>query len=253
MSRAAPPYAPGPYQQIGPDGQEYFKVLPEVRGLVQLWVDGTATVNQLRALRNRHPAAGPKAALLARALTDLEVQIKAGEIVIAQATDNAVRDRIRATAVRQGTSDRMYKAIESRPIRPGGSPLPLFAVGQVDISILAKATLRRGARKPYWGAQEFGYTGNIGRRVRGLFFPGGVAPDPSQFRVHPVFSRTTSTRVSAVMHIQRPIEERAFLRSGVMSAALLRQRLWRQIERDALAELQRALRLRAPTTRRRRP
>jgi hypothetical protein len=247
MSRAAGPWAPPPYEQPGGDGQVYFKVLPPIPGLVTVWRDGLTLVNQLRAMRSQHPAAGPKAALLAKALADMERAIVAGELQVAALTDVQVTSRIRSTQVRPDNprGPRLLTAIESRPIRPLGSPVPLFSVGQADVSLMDKATQRRAARKPYWRAQEFGYGGNVGRVVRGAFFPGGVRPDPGQFRVHPVFLRSSSTRVH-VMKIGRPIEERAFLRSGAMAAALERSRIWRGIERRTLAEMRRAATFRSP-------
>lgn len=242
MSKASGPYATEPYRQPA-GGQVYFKVLPGIPGLASAWLEGLRLLRDLGTLN--HPAAPAKRALLARHLAEMEIKIKAGEIAVAEATDIAVRERIRATQVRPDNprGPRMVNAIESRPIPYPN--LPAFAVGQVDISVLDRATTRRGANRPYWPTQEFGYTGHVGRAVRGAFFPGGVRPDPAQFRVHPVFLATRSTRIG-VMKIGRPIEERAFLRSGVMAGALLRERMWRSIQSDAIKEVGRILTLGTP-------
>lgn len=232
MSKAPGPYAPPPYRQPA-GGQVYFKVLPGIRGLATAWVEALRLYNELRTVP--HPAAPEKRALLARHLAQMEERIRAGEIVVAEATDKFVRDRIAGTQVRPDNpkGPQMVNGIQSRPIPY--PDLPAFSVGQVDISVLDKAATGVSG-KPYWATQEFGYTGHVGRKLRGSFM--GTRPDPGQFRVHPVF---TTGAPYYKMTIQRPIEERAFLRSGVMQGALLRQRMWKQIEAEALREVTRIL------------
>lgn len=232
MSKAPGPYAPPPYRQVA-GGQTYFKVLPGIRGLSQAWIEALRLYNELRTVP--HPAAPEKRALLARHIASMEEKIKAGEIAVAEATDVYVRERIAATQVRPDNPNgpKMIAGIKSRPIVY--PDLPAFAVGQVDISVLNKAATGVSG-KPYWPSQEFGYAGHVGRKMRGSFM--GTRPDPSMFRVHPVF---TVGKPWYKMTIQHPIEERAFLRSGVMAGALLRQRMWKQIEAEALREVTRIL------------
>ena len=232
MSKAPGPYAPPPYRQPA-NGQVYFKVLPGIRGLATAWVEALKLYGELA--RVQHPAAPEKRALLGRHIAAMEERIKAAEVVVAEATDAFVRERIAATQVRPDNpkGPQMLNGIKSRPlVYPD---LPAFAVGQVDISVLNKAAMSPSG-KPYWATQEFGYTGFIGRQVRGSFM--GTRPSQSMFRVHPVFNPGAPFYK---MTIDRPIEERAFLRSGVMQGALLRQRMWKQIEGEAVRELTRIL------------
>ena len=232
MSKAPGPYAKPPYRQPA-GGNIYFKVLPGIRGLATAWREALRLYAELAKVP--HPAAPEKRALLALHIASMEEKILAGEIVVAEATDAAVRARIAGTQVRPDnpSGPAMLNGIQSRPlIYP---ELPAFAVGQVDISVLNKAAMSSSG-KPYWATQEFGYTGFVGREVKGSF--GGTRPSQSLFRVHPVF---TTGSPFYKMTIQRPIEERAFLRSGVMSGALLRQRMWRQIEAEAVRDLTRIL------------
>lgn len=240
MSRAPGPYAPPPYRQPA-GGNVYFKVLPGIRGLSVVWIEALRLYADLS--RIPHPAAPQKRVLLARHIASMEEKIRAAEVVVAEATDTFVRERIAATQVRPDnpSGPRMITGIKSRPIIY--PDLPAFAVGQVDISVLDKAATGVSG-KPYWPSQEFGYTGHVGRRMRGSFM--GTRPDPSMFRVHPVF---TVGRPWYKMTIRKPIEERAFLRSGVMAGALLRQRMWKQIEAEAVREVTRILTFGTTTSR----
>lgn len=249
MSRAPGPYAPGPYRQPGSDGRTYFKVLPGIHGLGQFWLEALKLYEDLG--RINHPAVPAKRALLARVVADMETSIKAGELIVADATDAAVRERIQATQVRPDnpSGPAMLTGINSRPLPY--PDLPFFAVGQVDIGLLNRAATSQGSGKPYWPSQEFGYTGNIGRVVRGAFMPGNSAPSGADFRVHPIFQAGASP--NKLMRIQKPIEERAFLRSGVMQGALLRARLWGQIEKQAVRDLTRVVTLGTKPGQRRRP
>lgn len=241
---AAPgPWAPPPYEERGPDGKTYYKIAPPIPGLIRTWTELGKLINDYRALARRgHPAAAGKAQLLARVAAELEKKMIQGEIAVAEHTDVSVRERIKLTQKRpdapQGAS--MIHGIESRPIK---FDVPLFAIGQVDIGILNKAATRPGAQKPYWRSQEYGSSHIVGKRPRGYFQPGSAPPDPGQFRVHPVF---TAASGGPRMRIRRPIEERAFLRSGTMAGAILRRRLWTSIQKQTVAEMQRVLTLRGP-------
>lgn len=245
MSKAPGPYAPPPYG-LPANGTTYFKVLPGINGLAAAWLEGLRLMRDLGTLT--HPAAKAKRQLLARHLADMEGKIRAGELLVTDATDDFVRQRIAATQVRPDNPHGpvLINAIKSHPIPY--PDLPAFAVGQVDLGILDKRAKARTSTKPYWRSQEWGSAHNVGRQIGGSFMPGAVAPDQSMFRVHPIFQAGVG---GGILTIQRPIPERAFLRSGVMQGALLRQRLWRQIERDAIAEVTRIVTLGGPVGRRR--
>ncbi len=62
----------------------------------------------------------------------------------------------------------------------------------------------------WWWTNEEGYDGHIGREIVGLFDPGHVGPDPSQFRVHPLFTPMKGGKGT----IQNPIPARHFVLEG---------------------------------------
>lgn len=247
MPKASGPYAPPPFEQVGADGRQYFKVMDGVVGLQAAWQQGFRLLSELRTIN--HPSARVKVRLLTKHLAEMEKKIKAAEFLVAQETDNFVRARIKSTQVRPDNphGPKLIGAIESRPIRY--PLLPALAVGAVDIEILSKATTRPGANKPYWRSQEFGSTHLVGRTLTGFFQPGNAAPNPSQFRNHPLFEANSQGKL---MRVQRPIEERAFLQSGVMQGALFRRKIWRDIELQALREVRQIVTAGAPIRRRKR-
>lgn len=246
MPKAPGPYASPPYEQVAVDGRQYYKVMQGVVGLSGAWQQGFRLLSELRSIK--HPNAEIKARLLVKHLAEMEKKIKAAEFLVAQETDNFVKARIKSTQVRPDNphGPRLIGAIESRPIK--FPLLPALAVGAVDIQILNKATTRPGASKPYWRSQEYGSSHLVGRSLIGFFQPGRARPSQAQFRRHPIFE---SNSEGAKVTIQRPIEERAFLRSGVMQGALFRRRIWREIEIQALQEVRQIISAGGPTTRRR--
>lgn len=125
-----------------------------------------------------------------------------------------VRRRIRATAVRPTTSGTLENAIVSHPLP---TSLPAASFGIADLEVLNQATMRPGANRPYWRAQEYGYEGNVGRVVPGYFedaFGNQYAPNRDQFREHPYFRAQPYTKGTPAMVIGRAIEARHFLRDG---------------------------------------
>ena len=131
--------------------------------------------------------------------------------------DEAIRSRIRATSVRPTTSQRMERAIVSRRFITGvEATFPSASFGIADLNVLNEATMRPGARKPYWRAQEYGYEGNVGRIVPGYFEDSAgnqFAPNQAQFREHPYFVAQRGKGTPAMV-IGRAIEARHFLRDG---------------------------------------
>jgi hypothetical protein len=129
--------------------------------------------------------------------------------------DELIRARIRTTAVRPPTSGALEGAIQSRPLP---STFPAGAVGIADLDPLTAATMRANANEPYWRAQEYGYSGNVGRRLRGFFgdSPPGTSPaSGAEFRHHPYFFTGPGPR----MVIRQPIYSRHFLRDGTADFA----------------------------------
>lgn len=91
----------------------------------------------------------------------------------------------------------------------------------------------------WWWTQEEGYSGHVGREVKGYFFDAGysnpAAPDPSRFREHPLFMAGSKSAglyadlgfsggggprggKGRKMTIQNPIPPRHFVRDGVQRA-----------------------------------
>jgi hypothetical protein len=72
---------------------------------------------------------------------------------------------------------------------------------------------------PWWWTNEEGYDGLIGHEVRGFFFDSGFtaasAPNPDQFREHPLFRPGGR---GPKMTVQDPIPERRFVQRGYESA-----------------------------------
>lgn len=145
-----------------------------------------------------------------------------------------------------GLGPHLAGAIRCRPIKDFGN-LGTGEVGIADIATLDAVVNPFGPQYgPYWRAIELGTRRHVGRQVVGAFFGTGLsggpfAPDPSQFRAHPVF--VTSSQGADVfgglgfgggfgvaggkggrrMTIRRAIDPEYFIRDG----ATLASREWR--------------------------
>ena len=148
-----------------------------------------------------------------------------------QVADEHIRARIRASAVRPPTSGQLERAIVSRPIP---TTFPAGAVGIASYEALNSGAVNPRTGGIYWRTQEYGYEGNVGRRVRGYFMPGVSAPSQEEFRQHPYFEATPK---GPRMVIRRPIEARHFLRDGTVEFADWHLQQERRIQRDALTAL----------------
>lgn len=235
-----------PFGIPAPDGHTYFKVLGPPRGLA----NGYRML--LEAERNYRRAAAQtqdrnlrrfnlnRANILGDAATRMRQQLEALANTGAVRADEVIRSNIARTMVRPGTNSKdkrshMADNILSRPIR---TTLPSGSFGIADISELDKT--RRAGTEPYWRAQEFGTDAHVGRIVPGYFQPGNSRPSAAQFRAHPAFEAVLYTRGTPAMRIQRPIQERSFLRDGVAAIATWRVRELERIEADALRAIARA-------------
>lgn len=232
------PRIPPPYEQLAPDGRLYFKLLGVPPHLLRMY-ELLLTATELAALRSARgdPTGRVQAQAIDALILSVKRQVDADARATALEADRMIRGRIEATRVRPPTvgvknsQTSLISGVKSRPIPsilPGGG-----AVGIADIQELVKATLRpsAGSKVPfYWRAQEFGSEHNVGRTIVGVFLPGDAAPDPNQFRTHPVFQ----TRQDGYpMTIRKPIRERAFLREGAFEASVFRRQ--RLAETEAVA------------------
>lgn len=244
-----------PFRLTGTDGRTYFDILGVPIGMVQLYNDVVAVIEAAEAqvARATDPAIKTywerTAVRLSKAAVDYrDAVIRIAEDTARVATTSA-REQLDATQVRPSTSNGLHlrDVIQSRPLGPRPE---LGAVGVGDIEILDSATGPDG--NPYWTAQEFGSSQNIGRIVPGYFMPGRARPSAAEFRVHPEFDAVLYTRGTPPMVITKPIPERGFLRHAVEAAGLYRHRRLEAPKRKLIAEMDRVGRG-APVGRGRRP
>lgn len=235
---------PPPYEELGPDGRRYFKILGVSPHLIRMY-ELLLEASDLAAIR---PGVGGKAQ--ATQIDLLIAQVKSEVEATARATaafaDDAIRAQIEATRVRQPTSvggkpghSSLLGAILSRPVQsilPGGG-----AVGIADVDELIQGTLAPSTNSTtpfYWRAQEFGSDHLVGHTLYGVFQPGEARPDASQFRSHPFFEvRGKGQGRNYKMTVRNPIEERAFLRKGGFEAYEFRRAEHRATEATAVARM----------------
>lgn len=164
-------------------------------------------------------------------LLQIEQQVTVAGEAAALAADTAIRARIASTRKRPDRGvHQLEDAVESRAVlsQPAGG-----AVGIADIEKLDKEAVGQDGQ-PYWRAQELGSSHLVGKRLSGYFQPGQAAPDQSQFRNHPIFQPDPS---GPPMLIQRPIEARNFIATGVQVADAARLAEFRTIDRTAVKEI----------------
>lgn len=185
---------------------------------------------------------------------------------LAETTAADATRRIKAIlALRQkrpdsGMGTHLRNAIICRPIKDFG-PLGTGEVGIADIAVLDRIVNPFGPQYgPYWRAIEEGTRRHVGRQVQGAFFGRGLgsgpfAPNPADFRRHPIF--VTSAQGVAMaqdigvqggfgkrggrggrrMTIRRPIDAQHFIRDG----ANLVEPAWRaglaRVEGRAMREI----------------
>lgn len=214
----ADPYQ-GPFEVGGGDGSDYFVVLPPE----PLLIDAFLTLERARveALKNPDRVEGrAQSAAISLVISQVGTDVQAAAILTAKQAEDMIRSRIDRTQKRpdppgKSAGKRLRSAIVCRALP---SVIPGGGVGIGDISTLNEVADAQG--RAYWRAQEFGSSHLVGRTLPGLFQPGGVAPDGGMFRRHPIFEVTGE---GGLMHVQNPIPERAFLRSGAALAEAFRQ------------------------------
>lgn len=142
----------------------------------------------------------------------------------AQRAQQAIRTEEETSRVRDDTGGGGGPRLESRLGESHAVPLVPGSVLVNDERALEEA----GA--DWWWTNEEGYSGHIGREIRGVFMPGGVPPNQSDFRAHPLFrpmgiggggsgsARDVLAHIdrasNLVGEIRNPIPERRFVRRG---------------------------------------
>jgi hypothetical protein len=238
MAYSGPTTGP-PGEYVGypaPDGHSYFEILGVPQGLLHTYAGLQTAIERClgNAAKSKDPAvksywAGSAATLVA-ARRRFESRLRSLARDTANVATAAVISNIASTRTgRPATSKatHMEGNILSRPI---AMSRPTGAVGIADMRVLNRTRRSRG--KPYWAAQEFGTDAHVGRILPGYFMPGKSRPSAAEFRVHPEFRRQSRGRGVPAMNIQKPIEERGFLRTGTDIAGAHRRRKLATIEAE---------------------
>lgn len=156
---------------------------------------------------------------------------------IAQATaveaDRLMKMDLKAKIVRPPTGNRPGLEDSIVSVAPLGGQI---ATGLVEVALVDKLEGALGTGgAAYWRTQEFGYTGNVGRTIQGVFTGAGgsAPPDPTLFRQHPVFMPGAGGKGT----IGRPIPAKHFLRDGSDAALVLYHAMLKDAVAAAVAEL----------------
>lgn len=193
---------------------DYSVIFPTV-GLTELKADAIA-------LSARLDADGEKAMAFAVRRNLLELLEKLKSIAARTAVDaqSEIKDAELSSRVRPvPTGD----DVSLQDFLGRSNPLP-----EVEGSVGVNDEALLDANVSWWWTQEEGYAGHVGREVKGYFYAQGYtaasAPNPSEFRQHPLFAAGSSRGggprggKGRRMTIQRPIDERRFVRDGAKAA-----------------------------------
>lgn len=239
-------FLPPPYEELGPDGRRYFKLLgvsPHLLRMYELLIQAS----DIAALR---PTRAGKAQSLEidRLILRVKEEVEASAKATALEADALIKARIEGTRVRPPTlglkndHTSLSGAIHSRPVQsilPGGGAVGIGDIEELDVGTNRPSRGAAGGRTSYWRAQEFGSDHLVGHVVYGIFQPGEAAPSPSQRRSHPLFeARGRGEGPRKQMTIRNPIEERAFLREGGWQAYEFRRTEHKATEARAIAKMQ---------------
>ena len=202
----------------------FFAVLPSPPALA----GGLTLLGEAAAIARQLPKGLDQSAVIEAIIGQVERGATEAAVATAKVSEEQIIERIHQTRVRpiSGTEDR--KRLEDG-IR--SEVLTLGAVGVASIEALDSVVGTDG--KPFWRAQEYGSSHNVGRVVIGLFQPGNSLPDQQLFRQHGAFVPGPG----GAMHIQRPIPARHFLRDGTAAAALFRERQFGELEGVAVTDI----------------
>lgn len=146
------------------------------------------------------------AALVRRALRDLESDLRAVARKTAVAAQASIRSHELASRVRPDTQGRggprlgdyigVSASLDTVPGSVGINHEPTLVDNGVG----------------WWWTNEEGYSGHIGRRFIGSF--DGTRPNPAEFRTHAVLDMRKGAKNRGKGTIRNPIPERKFVRDG---------------------------------------
>lgn len=186
-----------------------------------------------------HAAGSPRAAKYDRIGAELIRELDLASRRSAQKADAFIRSRLRQSEV--GRPSPVSGTLE-RHIKSVAGTRGAFGIAEVE-ELDRAVNPRQGDKRPYWRAQEWGYSGNIGRKVPGVFQPGEAKPSGAEFRNHPYFeqrsARAAKSKVPAMV-IKRPIPARYYLRDGTADAVAYNAKLRLDAEARARVALRAA-------------
>jgi hypothetical protein len=204
-----------------PDSNDYSAVLV-MRGFAGLKADVVRTVAHLRADGQLATATE-----IGGAFDELTARLQLISAEIAELAHRAILEEEQRSRVRPDTGGDGGPRMEDFL----GESAPLTEIpGTVVIN--DERVLEENV--PWWWTNEEGYSGHIGRVVRGFFFDAGFTgpsrPDPSRFREHPLFMTGSDQLdtfgggggarggVGGRMEIHNPIPRREFVLHGYEAA-----------------------------------
>lgn len=239
------PRLPPRYEELGPDGRYYFKILGVSTHLLRMY-ELLIQASDIAALRPT-PAGKAQALEIDRLILQVKQQVDAAAIATAAEADVLIRKRIEATRVRPPTlgvkndHTSLSGSIKSRPVvsvLPGGGAVGIGDIEELDVGTNHPGRNGARGRSSYWRAQEFGSDHLVGHTLYGVFLPGAVVPDSRLRRHHPIFeARGRGEGPRKRMVVANPIEERAFLREGGWDAYEFRRARHRATEARAIARM----------------
>lgn len=211
--------------EAAPDGNTYFSVLgPSIHLVRSMQNILEAERIYLSFPRGR---GRDQAAALEVIRRELETAVHASGVSTAQFAEERAKSLLNQRLVRPSTPkpQHLVDAIVARAI---GGPTSFGAVGIGDISVLDAF--------PYWKAQEFGSSHLVGETLQGYFFhPGGpTRAGGAPYRSQAVFGVKAG---GPKMLVQNPIVGKAFLTEATFDALGFRYRMWRNVEKVAVAQV----------------
>lgn len=175
------------------------------------------------------------AARQARLISASYQEFNADMLLVAERTallaNRVIPGKFQSSRVRPDTGggEHLRDALPTSEAVP--TPLPAGVVGVVRLDALDKF--------PYWKAQEFGSDHMVGREIYGWFFGAGgggpSAPNPNDFRTHPLFRPAANAPVKATF--RNSIPEGNFLRDGLQAVEAYWTKEIQHACNDALKDL----------------
>jgi hypothetical protein len=206
---------------------------------VRGWPELQIALNELE-IRLRRFGRPDAAIILVNASRRLREELLTLEREMAVFATEELRKMERATRVRPDTQGgggpRLGDSLVAEPL---GEPLLPGSVLVADTDLLDQNV-------PWWVTNEEGSSARVGGTIYGVFYDSGGfgPPDPSEFRVHPLFEAEPVGAPGAGRGvISNPIPERRFVKRAILEVIAPEwQRRFRTIKAAFDLEMERAVR-----------